>query len=66
MQSVDYQLLNDPTKQLIFPLLNEALTCLREGFMADADLLDAGVVLGTGFAPFRSHPMHYISSGGLE
>ena len=37
-----------------------AVACLREGVVADADLVDAGVIFGTGFAPFRGGPMHYI------
>ena len=45
-------------------LLNEAMACLREGVVSDADLLDAGVIFGTGFAPFRGGPMHYIQSRG--
>jgi 3-hydroxyacyl-CoA dehydrogenase/enoyl-CoA hydratase/3-hydroxybutyryl-CoA epimerase len=49
----------------MFRMLNEAMTCLREGVVADADLLDAGVIFGTGFAPFRGGPMHYIQQAGL-
>jgi 3-hydroxyacyl-CoA dehydrogenase / enoyl-CoA hydratase / 3-hydroxybutyryl-CoA epimerase len=46
--------------------LNEAVACLREGVVESADLLDAGVIFGTGYAPFRGGPMHTIYSGGLE
>ena len=28
----------------------------------DDDLLDAGIVFGTGFAPFRGGPMHYLEN----
>lgn len=56
----------DLTERLIFRLLNEAVACLRERIVTDADLLDAGIVFGTGFAPFRGGPMHYIASGGME
>lgn len=56
----------DITERMVFRLLNEAVACLREGVVADADLLDAGVIFGTGFAPFRGGPMHYIASGGRE
>jgi 3-hydroxyacyl-CoA dehydrogenase / enoyl-CoA hydratase / 3-hydroxybutyryl-CoA epimerase len=28
----------------------------------DADLLDAGMIFGTGFAPFRGGPLHYLDS----
>ena len=47
--------------RLILALLNECAACLREKVVADADLLDAGVVFGTGFAPFRGGPLHYLS-----
>lgn len=50
--------------RLMLRLLNEAMACLREGVVSDADLLDAGVIFGTGFAPFRGGPMHYIQSRG--
>jgi 3-hydroxyacyl-CoA dehydrogenase/enoyl-CoA hydratase/3-hydroxybutyryl-CoA epimerase len=47
---------------LIQPYLTEAETALREGIVADADLVDAGLIFGTGFAPFRGGPLHYIAS----
>jgi 3-hydroxyacyl-CoA dehydrogenase / enoyl-CoA hydratase / 3-hydroxybutyryl-CoA epimerase len=56
----------DLTERLIFRLLNESVACLREGVVADPDLLDAGVVFGTGFAPHRGGPLHYINQGGWE
>ncbi|MGH8426659.1 MAG: 3-hydroxyacyl-CoA dehydrogenase NAD-binding domain-containing protein [Gammaproteobacteria bacterium] len=52
--------------RLMLPLLNEAVRCLREGIVADADLLDAGVIFGTGFAPFRGGPIHYARRAGPE
>lgn len=52
------------TDRLILPLVNEAVACLREGIVQDADLLDAGVVFGTGFAPFRGGPCHYTQQQG--
>jgi 3-hydroxyacyl-CoA dehydrogenase/enoyl-CoA hydratase/3-hydroxybutyryl-CoA epimerase len=54
----------DLVDRLILPLLNEAVACLDAGIVADADLLDAGVVFGTGFAPFRGGPMRYIRERG--
>ncbi len=53
-------------ERLISRLLNEAMTCLREQVVASADLLDAGIVYGTGFAPFRGGPMHYSEQIGFE
>lgn len=50
--------------RLLLRLLNEAVACLREGVVEDADALDAGVILGTGFAPFTGGPMHWIGTAG--
>ncbi len=52
--------------RLILRMVNEAAACLREGVVADADLLDAGMIFGTGFAPFRGGPMHYAKSFGQD
>jgi 3-hydroxyacyl-CoA dehydrogenase/enoyl-CoA hydratase/3-hydroxybutyryl-CoA epimerase len=56
----------DLEDRLVLPLLNEACACLAEGIVADADLLDAGMVFGTGFAPFRGGPIHYARQRGIE
>jgi 3-hydroxyacyl-CoA dehydrogenase/enoyl-CoA hydratase/3-hydroxybutyryl-CoA epimerase len=45
-------------------MLNEAVACLREGIIEDAELLDAGAVFATGFAPFRGGPMQYAKTRG--
>lgn len=52
--------------RLILRQLNEAIACLREGVVADADAVDAGMVYGTGFAPFRGGPMRYVESLGMQ
>ena len=52
--------------RLIMRMINEAQACLREGVVTDADLLDAGIIFGTGFAPFRGGPMHYVKASGAE
>lgn len=52
----------DITDRMILIMLNEAVSCLREKVVEDADLLDAGVIFGTGFAPFRGGPMNYIEN----
>ncbi len=54
----------DLEDRLILPMLNESVAVLREQIVADADLLDAGVVFGTGFAPFRGGPLHYARARG--
>ena len=55
----------DLADRLILPMLNEAAACLRQGIVADEDLLDAGVIFGTGFAPFRGGPLHYARHRGI-
>ena len=52
--------------RLILKLLNEVASCLRERVVADVDLLDAGMIFGTGFAPFRGGPAHYVSNVGVD
>lgn len=56
----------DVTDRLILRMLNEAVACLREGIVAESDLLDAGIIFGTGFAPFRGGPLHYIREQGVQ
>jgi 3-hydroxyacyl-CoA dehydrogenase / enoyl-CoA hydratase / 3-hydroxybutyryl-CoA epimerase len=55
----------DLSDRLILSLMNECAACLREQVVADADLLDAGVVFGTGFAPFRGGPLNYARTRGV-
>jgi 3-hydroxyacyl-CoA dehydrogenase/enoyl-CoA hydratase/3-hydroxybutyryl-CoA epimerase len=50
--------------RIMLRLLNEAVACLREQVVADADLLDGGVIFGSGFAPFRGGPLQYIRDAG--
>jgi len=46
-------------ERLISRLVQEAQLCLREQVVKTTELLDAGIIFGTGFAPFRGGPMHY-------
>jgi len=55
----------DLEDRLILAMLNEAVACLREGIVSDADLLDAGAVFATGFAPFRGGPLQYARERGV-
>ncbi|MDY0065759.1 MAG: 3-hydroxyacyl-CoA dehydrogenase NAD-binding domain-containing protein [Steroidobacteraceae bacterium] len=54
----------DLQDRLMLPLINEAVRVLREGVVEDADLVDAGVIFGAGFPPFRGGPIHYARSRG--
>lgn len=52
--------------RMIMRMLNEACACWREKIVADADLVDVGMIYGSGFAPFRGGPMHYAQNLGIE
>ncbi|MDH5309789.1 MAG: 3-hydroxyacyl-CoA dehydrogenase NAD-binding domain-containing protein [Gammaproteobacteria bacterium] len=54
----------DIVDRLMLPMVNEAVACLHEKVVEDADLLDAGVIFGTGFAPFRGGPVNYARERG--
>ena len=56
----------DLQDRLILPLLNAAVACHVEGIVEDPDLVDAGVIFGTGFAPFRGGPIQYARLRGIE
>ncbi|OAI48865.1 crotonase [Gammaproteobacteria bacterium SCGC AG-212-F23] len=51
--------------RLVGCMIKESFACLREGVVASGDLLDAGMIFGTGFAPFRGGPIHYAKSHGV-
>ena len=50
------------TDRLVNAYVNEAKKAVDEGIVADADLADAGLIFGTGFAPFRGGPLHYLKN----
>lgn len=52
------------TDRLILMYVNEAAACYSEGIVDDTDLLDAGCVFGTGFAPFTGGPIQYARQIG--
>ena len=52
--------------RLLFRLLNEAAACLDEKIVEEIDLLDAGIIFGTGFAPFRGGPLNYSLESGVD
>jgi 3-hydroxyacyl-CoA dehydrogenase / enoyl-CoA hydratase / 3-hydroxybutyryl-CoA epimerase len=49
-------------EKLMKPYFDECRACLADQVVEDADLLDAGMIFGTGFAPFRGGPMNYLES----
>jgi 3-hydroxyacyl-CoA dehydrogenase/enoyl-CoA hydratase/3-hydroxybutyryl-CoA epimerase len=56
----------DIEDRLVLAMVNEAVSCLADAVVTDSDLLDAGVIFGTGFAPFRGGPINYAHERGLS
>ena len=52
----------DMVNGLIEPYLVETQAVLAEGIVPDAELIDAGLIFGTGFAPFRGGPLTYLAA----
>ena len=52
--------------RLILPMLNVCATLLREGVAEDADVVDAAMIFGSGFAPFTGGPLHYARTRGVD
>ncbi len=57
---------SDIEDRLVLAMVNEAVSCLADGVVDDPDLLDAGVIFGTGFAPFRGGPLNFARERGIE
>lgn len=62
----DFKMPEDLSDRLVLPMVNEAVACLAEGVADSADLIDAGVIFGTGFAPFRGGPLNYVRETGAS
>jgi 3-hydroxyacyl-CoA dehydrogenase/enoyl-CoA hydratase/3-hydroxybutyryl-CoA epimerase len=56
----------DLTDRLILVMVNECVACLRERVVESEDLVDAAVIFGTGFAPFRGGPLTYARARGVS
>ncbi len=60
----DTQLVKDVVDRMVNKIILEAKACLNEGVVSDADLVDAGMIFGAGFPPFRGGPMAYHAVEG--
>lgn len=63
-KNTGYKNMQEIQQRLILMLVNEAASCLRDEIVENSELLDAGVIFGTGFAPFRGGPIKYIRDNG--
>ncbi len=46
-------------EKLVTPLIDRVEKLVADGVVADSELADAGVIFGTGFAPFTGGPIHF-------
>ena len=53
-------------RRLIFLMVNEAAHCVEEKVIGSPEDADYGMILGTGFAPFRGGPLRYAEHFGLD
>ncbi len=58
--------LEEITETLMQPYFDACEAALADGIVEDADVLDAGMIFGTGFAPFRGGPLHYLKHKGAQ
>lgn len=56
----------DCADRMILRMVNEAVACLHEGVVSSEDLCDAGMIFGTGFAPFRGGPIMYAKERDID
>jgi 3-hydroxyacyl-CoA dehydrogenase/enoyl-CoA hydratase/3-hydroxybutyryl-CoA epimerase len=56
----------DLARRLIFLMVNEAARCVEEKVVDSPEDADYGMILGTGFAPFRGGPLRYAEHYGLS
>jgi 3-hydroxyacyl-CoA dehydrogenase/enoyl-CoA hydratase/3-hydroxybutyryl-CoA epimerase len=52
--------------RLVFLMVNEAARCLEEKVVGSPEDADYGMILGTGFAPFRGGPLRFAEHFGLK
>ena len=50
----------------MFLVVNEAARCVEEKVVASPEDADYGMILGTGFAPFRGGPLRFAEHFGLN
>lgn len=56
----------DALKRMIYIMINEAARCLEEGVVDGPETVDIGMIMGTGFPPFRGGLLHFADQTGLK
>jgi 3-hydroxyacyl-CoA dehydrogenase / enoyl-CoA hydratase / 3-hydroxybutyryl-CoA epimerase len=57
---------NDLARRLVLLMVNEAARCVEEKIVDSPEDADYGMMLGTGFAPFRGGPLRFAEHLGLK
>lgn len=57
---------DDVARRLVLLMANEAARCVEEGVVDSPADADYGMILGTGFAPFRGGPLRFAEHLGLK
>jgi len=52
-------------KRMIYVMINEAARCLEEKVVDRPQAIDIGMIMGTGFPPFRAGLLRYADSVGI-
>jgi 3-hydroxyacyl-CoA dehydrogenase/enoyl-CoA hydratase/3-hydroxybutyryl-CoA epimerase len=66
VKDTDQYALDEITDALMQPYFDACEAALADGIVEDADVLDAGMIFGTGFAPFRGGPLYYLEQRGAK
>lgn len=53
-------------EKLVKPLIERTQALVSDGVIVDAELADAGVIFGTGFAPFTGGPIKFSLDSGMS
>ncbi len=51
-------------ERCLLPMINEAARCLEEGIVSSPEDVDLGMIMGTGFPPFRGGLLRYADTLG--
>jgi 3-hydroxyacyl-CoA dehydrogenase/enoyl-CoA hydratase/3-hydroxybutyryl-CoA epimerase len=52
--------------RMVLIMINEAARCLQEGVVESADVVDIGMIMGTGFPPFHGGLLRYADGQGID
>lgn len=57
---------NEWKHRMVMTMVNEAAGCLQDKIIDDAGVVDVGMIMGTGFPPFRGGLLKYADHMGID